>query len=324
MRIILAGRATLFCDGTSVPVEELAENASRRWLAHHLRALDTDRHVVVSSFIRPGASELVGLFNDHGRERPLLANDTSCGVGYAPLSEVELLVLTVEQHLNSDEARSAEPALGEDVKIMAVRHEDTIELTVACAMIDRALSSLADYAKAKEGVAQIALKAAQQITSLAVRVDVNAGDDLGAGRVYLTVTGTSAEAGDDGQAGRGNRANGLITPGRSMTIESLAGKNPVTHVGKLYNLAASLAAERIVASVTGIRSAECRLVSRIGQPIDEPQLVELRLTGAEPERDPDLRREVEEILRDELNHLPQLAKELVGGNLRLNRWPMRA
>jgi S-adenosylmethionine synthetase len=41
----------------------------------------------------------------------------------------------------------------------------------------------------------------------------------GKGSVYLTVTGTSAEAGDDGEAGRGNRVNGLITPYRPMTME---------------------------------------------------------------------------------------------------------
>ena len=42
--------------------------------------------------------------------------------------------------------------------------------------------------------------------------------------VYLTVTGTSAEMGDDGQVGRGNRPNGLITPYRPMTLEAAAGR----------------------------------------------------------------------------------------------------
>jgi S-adenosylmethionine synthetase len=50
--------------------------------------------------------------------------------------------------------------------------------------------------------------------------------------VYLTVTGTSAEAGDDGEVGRGNRVNDLITPYRPISLEAAAGKNPVTHVGQ--------------------------------------------------------------------------------------------
>jgi S-adenosylmethionine synthetase len=324
MRVLLAGRATLACDGVVTPIAELAEHATRCWLREHLRALDAERHVAVSSFVRPGSSELVELFDEQGREQPALANDTSCGVGYAPLSQLERVVLAVEEHLNSSEARAAEPALGEDIKVMAIRDGDAIALTIACAMIDQSLQGLRDYAKAKQTVAELALRVAQQITSQPVSVDVNAADDLSTGRVYLTVTGTSAEAGDDGQAGRGNRANGLITPGRPMTIESVAGKNPVTHVGKLYNLVASLTAERLVTSLTGVRGAECRFVSRIGQPIDEPQLLEVRLAGVDPKGDAELRGEVERIVREELGHLPQLADELLRGDLRLNRWPMRA
>jgi len=37
---------------------------------------------------------------------------------------------------------------------------------------------------------------------------MNVADDIEAGSVYITVTGTSAEMGDDGAVGRGNRAMG--------------------------------------------------------------------------------------------------------------------
>ena len=63
--------------------------------------------------------------------------------------------------------------------------------------------------------------------------DPKASDESG---IYLTVTGLSAEQGDDGEVGRGNRVNGLITPSRAMSLEAAAGKNAVAHVGKLYNL----------------------------------------------------------------------------------------
>jgi S-adenosylmethionine synthetase len=87
-------------------------------------------------------------------------------------------------------------------------------------------------------------------------VVVNAADDLQAGSVYLTVTGTSAEAGDDGEAGRGNRVNGLITPYRPMTMESAAGKNPVTHVGKISNVCASLITQRQVTEIAEIAAVQ--------------------------------------------------------------------
>ncbi len=54
---------------------------------------------------------------------------------------------------------------------------------------------------------------------------------------------TSVEMGDDGATGRGNRGNCLITPMRPMSIEAIAGKNPVNHVGKIYNVIAQQVAE---------------------------------------------------------------------------------
>jgi S-adenosylmethionine synthetase len=54
-----------------------------------------------------------------------------------------------------------------------------------------------------------------------VEATVNTDDSVETGCVFLTVTGTSAEAGDDGEGGRGNRTGGLITPYRAMTLEPL-------------------------------------------------------------------------------------------------------
>jgi S-adenosylmethionine synthetase len=321
IRIFLAGRATLDVAG-DVPIDELAGAVTRDWLGRHLHALDAHRHVEVSSLVRAGSSELVALFDAQTERSRARANDTSCGVGYAPLSEIEQLVLAVEARLNCAATRTSDPALGEDVKVMAVRCGDEIHLTLSCAMIDGALQDLGDYRAAKQRAAELTLEAAAGVTTRPVRVEVNAADDVAAGNVFLTVTGTSAEAGDDGQAGRGNRVNGLITPGRPMTIESVAGKNPVTHVGKLYNLSAGLIAERVVREVAGIRGAECRLVSRIGSPIEEPQLVEIRIAGTDPAHDRDLRGEIEQIVRSELDELPRLAARCIAGDLKLDRWPL--
>ena len=132
---------------------------------------------------------------------------------------------------------------------------------------------------------------------------MNGADDDARGRFYTTVTGLSAEAGDDGQPGRGNRVNGLITPRRAMTLESVAGKNPVTHVGKLYNLAASLLAEELVSELPGVAEAECRLVSRIGRPVDDPPLLHLRVRSADP-REPAPRARIEAIARQRVAEIP--------------------
>lgn len=104
-----------------------------------------------------------------------------------------------------------------------------------------------------------------------------AAGDPGAESAYLAVIGTSAGTGDDGRTGRDKRVNGVIAPARPMTIESLAGKDLVTQVGKIYHVAATRIARAIVPEIEGAGEAHVLLVRRIGAPIAEPQVVDVRL-----------------------------------------------
>ncbi len=275
--IYLSGRATLEFRGIRVPIEELAVEGSRRWLKTHLHALDPERHVRIHCLIRPSSSELVDLF---ARGRTLghaLANDTSCGVGYAPLDALETAVLAVETGLNSPDLKRESPQIGEDIKVMGIRMGDEVRLTVACALVDRHVASVADYLAKRARIAQLAAGLARRSLGREPAVAVNAADGDGPGSIYLTVTGTSAEAGDDGEVGRGNRANGLITPCRPMSIEAVAGKNPVTHVGKIYNVLAARIAADAVAHAPGVEDACCVLVSRIGRAVRDPEIADVRV-----------------------------------------------
>jgi S-adenosylmethionine synthetase len=108
-----------------------------------------------------------------------------------------------------------------------------------------------------------------------VEVVLNALDRRGAGLegMYLTLLGTSAEQGDSGQVGRGNRVSGVIALNRPMSGEAAAGKNPVSHVGKIYNVLAQELANRVHSQVAGVREVSVWLCSRIGQRVDRPALV---------------------------------------------------
>lgn len=322
IEIFLSGRATTDCDGVEVPLQEMIAESAGAWLDRHFHALDPARHVKLHAMVRPGSPELVEMFRRSQREGLWLANDTSCGVGYAPLTPLERVVLAVEQALTAKELHRGEPAFGEDVKIMGLRRGNRIDLTVACALIGRQLANLDDYLAAKERIAGIARRVSEEHTDMPLSVAVNTADNPQTESIYLTVTGTSAEAGDDGEAGRGNRVNGLIAPYRPMTMESVAGKNPLTHVGKLYNLSAGLIAERIVAEVPEVQAANCVLLSQIGQPIHRPQTVDLRVS-AEGAPLANLRADLEAIVEDELRKLPELAGQLLDGRLGLDRWPLR-
>jgi S-adenosylmethionine synthetase len=322
LEIFLAGRAAGAGD-PAFPVEEWTREVARRWLGASLRALDPDRHVRVHALLRPVATDLADLYARGAGGAAPLANDTSCGVGFAPLSVLERVVLGVERHLTSPCVRDAHPAFGEDVKVMGTRYGERLRLTVACALVDRHLAGPDDALAARAALARVTRERAEALAGRAVEVEVNAADDPARGSFYLTVTGTSAEAGDDGQAGRGNRVNGLVTPCRPMTLESVAGKNPVSHVGKLYNLCAGLVTAAVVDALPGVAEAECRLVSQIGRPVDDPWLAELRLRVRAP-LSPAEQARAREIARAEIAAIPQLWRELLTGRLALDRWPLCA
>jgi S-adenosylmethionine synthetase len=301
IEVYIAGRATAQYGGADVPVEALVVEACRAWFRDNMRAVDGDRHLRVHCLVRPGSIELAELFRRAGRAGVPLANDSSCGVGFFPLSAVEKAVLEVDAALSGPAAQRACPALGEDIKIMAVRRDDSVALTIAAALIGKHVPGMDGYRAAKMAIADRAMTAGDFDD-----VVVNAADDPARGSIYLTVTGTSAEAGDDGEVGRGNRANGLITPYRPMTMEAVAGKNPVSHVGKIYNLAATRIAERIVAAYPDLGDVHCLLVSRIGAPIDRPQLVHVWSAGAAAKAMPTAG--IERIVGDSLGRLPQLIR----------------
>ncbi|MFM9844920.1 MAG: methionine adenosyltransferase [Dongiaceae bacterium] len=306
IEIYFGGRATAVYGGVQVPVEALIIEACRSWFRENMRAVDVDRHLRIKCLVRPGSADLTELFmRRYERETPR-ANDTSCGVGFWPLTAAEQTVLRIDQALTGAAAHGACPALGEDIKIMAVRLDERLVLTIAAAMIDRALADLDGYMAAKQTVND-RVAAAVGAGGTAMDIAVNAADDLARRSVYLTVTGTSAEAGDDGEVGRGNRANGLITPYRPMTMEAVAGKNPVSHVGKIYNIAANRMARAVHDAYPDLGGVGCLLVSRIGAPIDDPQLVHVWFDG-QPTPAAHIRRIVDE----ELAGLPRLSRELAG------------
>ncbi len=119
------------------------------------------------------------------------------------------------------------------------------------------------------------------------------------------MTGTSAEHGDDGQVGRGNRTTGLITPYRPQSLEAACGKNPINHTGKLLNVAAQVIAKRINAEIHPIE-ANVYLLSQIGQPITEPQLANVELILENESQFNVAKNDVEAIIEEELDKLPSL------------------
>jgi S-adenosylmethionine synthetase len=317
INVYLAGRAVTRVGNEALSINEIAIEGSRDWLRANFHALDVERHVHIHELIQPGSQDLQELFRRRPRRGVPLANDTSIGVGYAPMSPLEVLVLAIEKRINNRDRNRDHPAWGEDVKVMGVRRGDAVDLTVACAMIGSHLSHIDDYLSEKAEIEEIARQLATEHGFSKCETAINAADDPVGGAIYLTVTGTSAESGDDGQVGRGNRVNGLITPSRPMSLEAAAGKNPVSHVGKIYNVLARDISETLIASTPGIAAAECLIVSRIGRPVNEPAIVQIKLATRNGEPFTQFERQTREVVNDRLAGIPKMIDDFIDGTVGL-------
>ncbi len=315
IEIKVVGRAVLSYDGKSVPLEEIYLETARSWLEENLPNIDTNdpKHIKLELRVRGGSYDLVSLF-EASRSIPE-ANDTSFGVGFAPLSRLEKLVMEVENTLNSKEFKDKHPFVGEDIKVMGLRLDRKVRLTLAVAFVDRYVSSKQDYLDKKHYLVKEVESIAKEIYDGELEVFVNTADIPEDDSLYITVTGTSAESGDDGQVGRGNRMNGLITPYRPMSLEAPAGKNPVNHVGKLYNILANRIANEVVESVDEVEEAYVYIVSQIGKPINQPQVLDIRVRTKVPINVVHVR--IDEIARKHLESVHELWKEVLSGNVRV-------
>ncbi|MCW7075875.1 MAG: methionine adenosyltransferase [Candidatus Syntrophoarchaeum sp.] len=310
--ILLNGRATRRVGDDEVPVDVIALKAARTYLEDNIHNIDLNSDVVIDSKIGQGSYDLIEIFGSKG-EIPR-ANDTSFGVGHAPFSETENIVYNIERRMITDLGKR-EKVIGEDIKVMGLRTGDKIMVTIADAFVSRYVDDIAHYLTIRDEIAAFAKDVAADYTTRDVEVFVNIGDDIEKESVYLTVTGLSAEMGDDGSVGRGNRANGLITPNRSMSLEATSGKNPVNHVGKIYNLLSTQIARDAVEKVDGLQEISVRILSQIGQPIDNPLVANAQIIPEKGVSIDKIKPAIEDVVDGWLERITDITKLVSEGKL---------
>ncbi len=294
--IMFSGRATGLVGSKEVPVNDIARDSAREFLKKNMRFVDPEdiRYLFET---KPGSSSLSNVYDRKG----ILSNDTSFGAGYAPMTPTEIIVYDLERYMNTAVFKDHYPYSGEDVKILTTRKKKHLDIIVANAFVDKYIGSIDDYFDRKAELYSVLVSKITEMAGeeLTFDLSINGMDDRAEGKngCYLTVTGTSAEHGDDGSVGRGNRANGLITPNRTMSFEALAGKNPVNHIGKIYSILSFRMAEEIY-SRAGI-AVSVRIVGRIGDPVDEPRAIAITTSPG--------------ITADEQEEIRRIAAEMVGG-----------
>ncbi|MCI5866881.1 MAG: methionine adenosyltransferase [Methanosphaera sp.] len=322
IQILLTGRAanefTLPNGETKkVGVDYLAIEAAKNYLKENILNLDVEYGTVVECKIGQGSADLRDVF-----QRPEdvpSSNDTSFGVGFYPFTETENLVLKTEELLNNKDFKKSHPQVGEDIKVMGLREKDKITLTIASAFVSRYVDDVDCYLNMKHELEDIVKDLAAKETDMEVTTLLNTADDetkKDESGYYLTVTGTSAEMGDDGSVGRGNRSNGLITPNRPMSMEATSGKNPINHVGKIYNLLSNEITKEVYQDVEGVQNIDMVILSQIGKPIDQPRTATAHIQTKDGYTIDEVEDDVTRIIDKWLENITDIKDFMLEGKLR--------
>jgi S-adenosylmethionine synthetase len=315
---VFGDRATSEFNSTKIDVDEIAINVAKEWFRKNMRFIDPEKHVKYQVELKPGSAGLVDIFKRKGKV--LGANDTSAAVGYAPMTRTEKIVLKTERFLNSKKFKNSFPESGEDIKVMGSRNNNDLHLTISMAFVDRYISSEEEYFEKKAKILEEIYKFALANTHFdKVNVQLNTLDIRGRGLegIYLTVLGTSADSGDSGQVGRGNRVNGLISLNRPFCSEAAAGKNPVSHVGKIYNVLTFKVAQHVYEEVSELEEVYIWLLSKIGTPIDQPAIAAAQVVTKDNNSLEKVRREIESIVDYELENIDKFCMELAQGKIQI-------
>ncbi|MFH2109401.1 MAG: methionine adenosyltransferase [Patescibacteria group bacterium] len=260
-RVLFGGRMSQSFGDQIIDIQTMQAAVAKAYLKNVLPRLDVERDLELHSFTS-SSSKIPYWFSprtidDLPEHKNPHANDTATVIGFWPLSITERIVLTIERFFYDYEPR-IHPRFdftGSDIKIMAVRKDQNTELTICVPFQADKVGNQEIYFEYKsfieKGLCNFLKNTFVQLPHISLRVNTQdqkirkgAGDDDGRGR-YLTVIGSALDYGEEGLSGRGNRCRGLISSMRVSTVESIYGKNPVYHVGKIYSYIANTIAQQI-------------------------------------------------------------------------------
>jgi S-adenosylmethionine synthetase len=271
MKLVIGDRATFEVKGQKLPVEDIVISTAKKWFENNLRHVK-DEHIKYQLEIGTSSHELRSIFEN---PKSFVSNDTSALVGYAPFTKTESAVLETEQYINSQKFKKEFPESGEDVKVMGFRNENNLDLTIAMAFVDSQVDSEDSYFIRKEEMLQSIFEFHKKSDFDKIEISMNNLDvkNRGINGLYLTVLGTSADNADSGEVGRGNMANRVISLTRPAGSEATAGKNPVSHIGKIYNALSFRIAEEIQKTIPEMDEVLVWMYNVIGKPVNDPRAV---------------------------------------------------
>ncbi len=99
--------------------------------------------------------------------------------------------------------------------------------------------------------------------------------------------------------------------------DAAAGKNPVNHVGKIYNVLAGEIARKISGEVKGVREVYVKLLSQIGKPIDQPMVADVQLLLGDGVSLDAVRGDVESLVDDQLSRIREVTDAVMAHKVML-------
>ncbi|MFK7974343.1 MAG: methionine adenosyltransferase [Rickettsiaceae bacterium] len=324
IKVLVNGRASKSFGDTILDVDNLITTTCKEFFKSRLPLLDVDKDLDICMNVNisssPGgvksndASPRHRWFNPKTLEdlpeyNRLYANDTSLGTGFAPYSTTERLVILLNDYLSKRPRKDCPIWLGTDVKIMAYSFNNKVDLTICAPQISLYVKSREEYIKNLKWLEiDIQNFISSNFPNIEAEINLNARDKIDLDEVYLTATGSSIESGDEGVVGRGNRINGLITPMRPMNLEGANGKNPVYHIGKIYNVLANIIAERLYEH-TG-KTVYVNLISKTGGDLLTPWKVIIQIQGKEENSS-----NVVNIVKKLCQEIPELTNKIISSSI---------
>lgn len=314
MKLILGDRATFEVNNKVLPINDFVKETAKSWLEENLRYVKDN--VEFQLEVGTTSAELQSIF----KKQEITSNDTSVLVGYAPFTETESIVLEVEHYINSKKFKSEFPVAGEDVKVMGFRNGNWLDLTIAIAFVDRFVDSQKDYYTKKHEMVSAVTEFAKNKSGFNVHTAINCLDDESKGMngMYLTVLGTSADNADSGEVGRGNKANRVISPCRPAGAEAIAGKNPVSHIGKIYNMLSFKIANEIHDQISSVDEVSVLMYNIIGRQVNNPKAVIIQpITKNNIEMTEADKNQIQKIVSTNLEQMHSFCMSLISGNVQI-------
>jgi S-adenosylmethionine synthetase len=314
MKMILGDRATFDIGEKKIPIGDFAVQTAKNWFEKNLRYVN-DEHVEYQVEIGVASKELRSIFENPSS---FASNDTSALVGYAPFTETESIVLNTEQYINSKQFKDKFSESGEDVKVMGFRNSNHVDLTIAMAFVDRYISSVNQYFQRKDEMLQEINEFLKKTYNMKITTSMNCLDskNKGISGLYLTVLGTSADSADSGQVGRGNMTSRVISPSRPAGAEAAAGKNPVSHIGKIYNALSFKIANEICDNISNLDEVYVWTYNVIGRPVNEPRAVIVQPISKGELSDVE-KNQINEIVEKNLQNIHEFCNELISGKYQI-------